>query len=862
MRHVLGIGSCQSERVLNKPSRTLTSAGFRVQILDCSQYKVAAPSRRHLKSLAKPRASSQPLSKVYVPTRGGKVIQLARAVARSKAQTQRRIPRGINHSYSKMKSYIEFITTPTADTPGTALLLHFDDKRYLIGNIHEGLQRAGLQVGAKFLKAKDFFITGRTEWRSTGGLMGMILTLADAATASAASRAEVIKMKLERRKAREEEERQRKKKPSKKASSDSLGKTSKDLEAEEEDPSVTLHGGPNLTHTIATARRFIFRKGTPIKVHEHHHEQEVTDPELAWEPTWADKRIRVWAIPVSPSENNDSSKDLPRDTAKKRSLDEFMTGDPSTPAEVFDQWSTEPNVPKDQEKRDQELREFIVNEMFSSQWRYDTLVELPLHQVKFPASIFVRNSATKKIEKYTGPIPDGTAPVPNINVLVRQPWPGALIEHLPPTRPSNIAMSYIIRNHKMRGKFKPAAAKELNVPPGPLWAALAAGSEVQSKDGKTVTPDMVLEPSKEGGGVAVVELPSKEYVANLVNRPEWKAEKVMTGVGAIVWILGPGVAQDETLSAFISARPMLNHIISSTDHCPNYLAMTAAATAAIRHSLIDPVRYPIPIHYNEVASQSEPYVSESEKESDSTLSAKRGLRIELEPSFAVTKSNIVPHLNTRHVIQETPQEVLQLGQAAQQEVHLDAVESRTANDGLPSQDAEIICLGTGSAIPSLHRNVSGTLLRVPGCGSYLLDCGENTLGQLKRIFTQPQLIELFHDLKLIWISHLHADHHLGTAPVIKAWYEEVHGKDPGSSRPSLTQALLAPAKSLEEGKRLFVVGHRDMMRWLEDYSTVEDYGYSQIIPLETNYNMKDYERGSLEWNGVDVGFNSSKDPAV
>ena len=862
MRHVLGISSCQSERVSIGASRTLTLASVPVRIRGCSQYKLAAPSRRHLKSFAKPRPFSPPLSNIYVPTRGGGVIQLAQAVARSKAQTQRRIPRGINHSYNKMKSYIEFITTPTADTPGTALLLHFDDKRYLIGNIHEGLQRAGLQVGAKFLKAKDFFITGRTEWHSTGGLMGMILTLADAATASAASRAEVVRLKLERRRAREEEARQRKKGPSKKASSDSLGRTSKDLEVEEEDPSVTIHGGPNLTHTIATARRFIFRKGTPIKVHEHHHEQEVTDPKVTGEPTWADKRIRVWALPITPSENVDSSKDLLRDTPKKRSLGEFMTGEPPTPADVFDQWSTEPNAPEDQAKRDQELREFIVNEMFGSQWRYDTLVELPLHQVKLPASIFVRNSVTKKIEKYTGPVPDGTAPVPNLNVLVRQPWPGALIEHLPPTRPSSIAMSYIIRNHKMRGKFKPAAAREMNVPPGPLWAALAAGSEVQSKDGKTITPDMVLEPSKEGGGVAVVELPSKEYVANLVNRPEWKAEKVMTGVGAIVWILGPGVANDETLLAFISAYPMLSHIISSTDHCPNYLAMTAAATSAIRHSLIDPMRYPIPIHYNEVPSQSEPNMSESEEKSDSTLSAKRGLRIDLEPSFLVTESNIVPYLNTRYIIQETPQEVLRLGQAAQQEVRYDSVEAMTANDGLPSQDAEIICLGTGSAIPSLHRNVSGTLLRVPGCGSYLLDCGENTLGQLKRIFTQPQLTELFHDLKLIWISHLHADHHLGTAPVIKAWYEEVHGTAPGRPRPSLTQALLAPAKSLEEGKRLFVVGHRDMMRWLEDYSTVEDYGYSHIIPLETSYSMKDYDRCSLEWNGVDVGFNTSKNPAV
>ena len=825
---------------------------------------MATPSRRYLNSLATPRGSSQLLPNTYVPTRGGKAIKLVQAIARSQAQTQRRIPRGINHSYSKMKSYVEFITTPTADTPGTALLLHFDDKRYLIGNIHEGLQRAGLQVGAKFLKAKDFFITGRTEWRSTGGLMGMILTLADAATSSAAARAEVIRLKLERRKAREEEDRQRKKKPSKKASSDSLGKAyiSKELEVEEEDSSLTLHGGPNLTHTIATARRFIFRKGTPVRVHEHHQEQEQTDATHSWEPTWADKRIRVWAMPIAPSENNDSSRDLPRETHKKRSLGEFMTGEPPAPAEVPDQWSTEPNAPKDQAKRDQELREFIVNEMFSSEWRYDALVELPLHEVKLPASIFVRDLATTKIEKYTGPLPDGTTPVPNIDVLVRQPWPGAMIDHLPPTKPSSIAMSYIIRNHRIRGKFRPATAKELNVPPGPLWAALAAGSEVQSKDGKTITPDMVLESSKEGGGVAVVDLPSRDYVANLVNRPEWKAEKIMTGVGAIVWILGPGVADDDTLSAFISARPTLNHIISSTDHCPNYLAMTAAATSAIRHSLIDPTRYPIPIHSNEVPRQSLPDTPASQKASDSSLLAKRGLRIQLEPSFAVTESNIVPHLNTRRIIQETPREVLQLGQAAQQEVQSNTVEAGTANIGLPSQDAEMICLGTGSAIPSLHRNVSGTLLRVPGCGSYLLDCGENTLGQLKRIFTQAQLKELFHDLKLIWISHLHADHHLGTAPVIKAWYEEVHGTDPGKPRPSLTQALLAPGKFLERGKRLFVVGHVDMLRWLEDYSTVEDYGHSQIIPLETKFNMKNHDYGSLEWYGVDVGFNTSKDPLV
>ena len=87
----------------------------------------------------------------------------------------------------KMKSHIQFLTTPTADTPGTSLLLHFDDKRYLIGNMHEGVQRAGIQVGTKFTKVQDIFLTGKTEWQTIGGLLGLVLTLADSTAAASSS---------------------------------------------------------------------------------------------------------------------------------------------------------------------------------------------------------------------------------------------------------------------------------------------------------------------------------------------------------------------------------------------------------------------------------------------------------------------------------------------------------------------------------------------------------------------------------------------------------------------------------------------------------------------------------------------------
>lgn len=769
---------------------------------------------------------------------------------------------------NKMRSYIQFITTPTSDTPGTALLLHFDDKRYIIGNVHEGLQRASLQIGARIFRCKDIFLTGRTEWQSNGGLLGMVLTLADAANASALSRAELARSKLERKRKREEEESQRKGKKFDAKTDDSTPRathTSASTQSIEEDPTVRLHGGPNLTHTLATARSFVFRKGTPIKVFEHVGKETLVDhAKRDWEPTWSDSRIQVWAMPINPSGASEVTEGPIPDSPRKRGLGEFMTGERPSQQDALDQWPIHPTTPEGQEERNQQTREFAVSEMFSSAWSYDNLIEMPLRHVKMPAALLVRDRLTKELTRYKGPMPDGTAPVPDITVLVRQAWPGANVDHLPPTKRSPTAMSYVIRNHRMRGRFRPAAAIAKNIPKGPLWAALASGSSVQSDDGITVTSDMVLEPSKEGSGVAVVDLPSSEYIHDLVNRSEWKAEKVMNGVGAVIWMLGPGVVHDHRLLQFIDSQRGVHHIVSSPDQCPDYLSMIQATFMAIRHHQIDPARYAIPVHSNAVPSTSGKASDASKTLIKPYKSAVRGLRIQLEPKFDVTEEKVVPVLNTALVVREMSQNVLKLSQAARHEISSPAAQAESLSQNLPSPDAEIVFLGTGSALPSQHRNVSATLLRVPGCGTYLMDCGENTLGQLKRTYTAPQLAELFQDLKLIWISHLHADHHLGLTSVIKAWYEEVHGKDDVKRRrPTITEQMLEPAKFLEQGKRLFVVGHEHMRKWLEEYSSVEDFGYDQLVPLVSfPINMRAVDVCSLEWNSVNVGFNVSKDLKV
>lgn len=707
----------------------------------------------------------------------------------------------------KMKSYIQFLTTPTVDTPGTALLLHFDEKRYLIGHVHEGLQRAGIQFGTKFAKVTDIFLTGKTEWSTTGGLFGLILTLADAATESTKVAIEAAKQKRARQ--------QQQLSQNHTLSATDTGPTSKPW-SNISKPTLNVHGGPNLNHSIATARRFIFRKSMPVNVLEYEESFGETDS-MNRKPDWVDDHIQAWTLAISPAMGGGSDSQSPN--SRKRNHAEYAEN--LSPINLF---GDEPGT-SDKARTDQNLRKDVVSEMFNSSWRLDELEERPLSEVNDTTQMFIRNRDTNKLERYKPPPRDDRTPIPNITVLTRKAWPGAKIVGLPACKPSPVAISYIIRNHRQRGKFLPLKAKELNVKPGPQWSQLARGESVQASDGKTVTPDMVLAEGKEGGGVAVVDLPSTDYVENLIRRPEWQDKNIMTGIGAILWLLGAGVAKDSRLQEFMSTYKTLEHVISSPDHCSNYLTFSSAASSAIRLSQIQPQYYPIPVHNNSPSVQ----VDTQER---TVAVAQRGQKFQLEPTFEKQDDAIVPLLDTAAVLQNTPKVVLQLARDARGQID-QAKMAKKPGQTLPSEDAEITFLGTGSALPSKYRNVAGTLLRVPGSGSYLFDCGENTLGQLKRIYGPEMMKEILRDLKLIWISHLHADHHLGLASIIKAWYQEVHltSDEPSSSSSSVLDEFMDLSKVLSEKDRLCVAGTELMMTWLKEYAGVEDYGYSKIIPL-------------------------------
>lgn len=81
---------------------------------------------------------------------------------------------------------------------------------------------------------------------------------------------------------------------------------------------------------------------------------------------------------------------------------------------------------------------------------------------------------------------------------------------------------------------------------------------------------------------------------------------------------------------------------------------------------------------------------------------------------------------------------------------------------------KLVFLGTGSCIPNKTRNVSSILVYTHPDSCVLLDCGEGTYGQIVRFYGKERAQKTLLDLKAIFISHLHADHHIGLIGLLQA----------------------------------------------------------------------------------------------
>ncbi|KAI5805114.1 beta-lactamase-like protein [Geopyxis carbonaria] len=608
-----------------------------------------------------------------------------------------------------MKVFAELLTEPTADTSGTAVLLHCDNKRYIIGQIGEGMQRTMQERSARAGKIGEIFLTGRTEWANTGGLIGLILTLGDRTAEEGAKGA---------------------------------------------NDTINVHGGKNILHTIAATRSFVLRGQLKLKV----------DEIAEGAPPFEDDNVIVRALSITPERAG---------LGRKRSFDDTR-----------------------ESERIEALQRAVENMFWSAQRSVDNMpAAAGVEQADAPSvdeseakkSRLQEEEEDKMLERET------LASAPEIPARTRPPVVGGPMKRLPSSRPSPVAMSYVLRIHDHRGKFHPEKAIALGVEPGPDFRKLTDGHPVTTKAGTVVQPEQCMDETRKGTGIAVCELPDESYVAPFLAHKEWEAtEEVQQRIGAFFWILGPGVHEDPRLQKFWARFPNSKHVLASHELCPNRISFHGAAKFTTRLNALDSKFFPI------LKSSSKP----AEPLPKNTVLGQSGLVWDIEPKWGLVTKDVQQSFDPASAYEGIEPQFSE----AVSSIHASLAATPSVPAFFPGSDVEVFTLGTGSAMPSRYRNVSATLVRIPDVGSLLLDAGESTLGQLTRLFSPDELSHHLRDIKALYISHLHADHHLGAVAVLRAQHELVD--------PSQKTYIVAPYRFLT---------------WLNEYADVEAFGLSRLV---------------------------------
>ncbi|XP_065832399.1 zinc phosphodiesterase ELAC protein 2-like isoform X2 [Oscarella lobularis] len=328
---------------------------------------------------------------------------------------------------------------------------------------------------------------------------------------------------------------------------------------------------------------------------------------------------------------------------------------------------------------------------------------------------------------------------------------------------TDYAISYIGKLADVRGKFLPNKAKALGVPMGPAFSRLTKGETVTLNDGTQVNPSDCMEQPSPGPTFFIIECPSENHWSQLVSNKmliRYAKEKNATVAVHITphSLFSSSQYQEWLVASFGSCQ----HIVINEQTSPQRLVYLRQSQIQARLHAIDPNVFPLPATTAE-ATAAEQQLLLPQNVTAGDLSLKFHFRPDKLKGFDT--SDLLAHPNLKDICEEMkkrPDMKLCLDQ-----INLTPRQPHD-DDNDDDNDVEITFSGTASSVPSKYRNVSGILLRLgsdDSCTSMMMDCGEGTYGQLLRTFGD-EIKRVLASICCIFISHIHADHHLGLIQIL------------------------------------------------------------------------------------------------
>jgi ribonuclease Z len=346
---------------------------------------------------------------------------------------------------------------------------------------------------------------------------------------------------------------------------------------------------------------------------------------------------------------------------------------------------------------------------------------------------------------------------------------------------NDYAMSYVCIPQLKARPFLPAKAKALGLKPGPNFGLLQKGLSVMH-EGKEIKPEDVLGDQPPASCIAILYLPTLEHASCLTQNSKLlaqlndKDDKILT---LVVHILGDcKIISSNFYQKFIkSLDSKIVHIFD----CPetNIKFMLNEGKHKIKYILnkVDKDFFDNSMFKLEDTSPKQDLYNLIKKTNN------------IIASFSGFEYSLYP-IDKRKVLQEKIYEPFIYKNEAFQKfaTNIDKIFGQLTHEEIPKTEGmfknepRVLFLGTVSMKPGIYRNVSSIMLQLHNGSNILLDCGEGTYQQLYDHFGEKQCDNIVENIKLIFITHKHGDHMLGTMKVLSEIdkLKKYRGVDPNS----------------------------------------------------------------------------------
>jgi len=312
-----------------------------------------------------------------------------------------------------------------------------------------------------------------------------------------------------------------------------------------------------------------------------------------------------------------------------------------------------------------------------------------------------------------------------------------------------LTCSYLIKLPFRRGKFIPAKALALGVKPGPDFGRLSRGESVQA-NGRLVAPDECMEPPEPVAVALVLACPGATQDDDDLSAVEravapYLAPHAQQKLVCVVHMSPRSVLARPSYAAFVarafaaSTAPVA-HVGLGEGVSPTRCLLLSSAALQARFHDVEPACFATAMQHEPAPAPLLPFVCAADVKT----------RFVLAPFRSMGRDD--SHVPAKY-----------------DATAASAAASGGAVNGSDDDAPAVTFLGTGSAVPSKYRNVSSLLLWPRGArnGGLLVDAGEGALGQLMRVRGSCQAGRAAMDaVACAWISHMHADHHLGLLAII------------------------------------------------------------------------------------------------